>query len=145
MEINAGPDDHPGPIFVIGGSEDRTGDRTILRAVADELRGRKLVLVTVASRDPEGYLDLYRRAFHDFGVTDVVELYIDHRAESSDPDKVAMLVGAGGMFLSGGDQLRVSSLLADTPVQKAMRELWLADGDVFNVHEKRPIPEGEQR
>ena len=118
----------PGPIFVIGGHEDKVGERVILAAVAEALHGRKLVLATVASRQPEGYFEAYEKAFADLGVTDLVELYLNDRAETHDDDKVSLFDDAGGVFFTGGDQLRISSQIGDTPIEDRIREVWAAGG-----------------
>jgi cyanophycinase len=112
-----------GPLIIIGGGEDKEGERTILREVARHLGGGKLVLATVASHQPEGYFEAYQKAFSDLGVTDLVELYVKDRAETLDPDKLGLLDGAAGVFFSGGDQLRISSQIGDTPVEQRVREI----------------------
>jgi cyanophycinase len=112
-----------GPLIIIGGGEDKEGDRSILREVARHLDGGKLVLATVASHEPEGYFEAYQKAFADLGVTDLVELYVRERAETLDPDKLRLFDGATGVFFSGGDQLRISSQIGDTPVEQRVREI----------------------
>ncbi len=112
-----------GPLIIIGGGEDKEGPRTILREVARHVDGGRLVLATVASHEPEGYFEAYQRAFADLGVTDLVELYVRDRAETLDPDKLSLFEGAAGVFFSGGDQLRISSQIGDTPVEQRVREL----------------------
>lgn len=112
-----------GPLFIIGGGEDKEGERTILRAVARHLDGGRLVIATVASHEPEGYFEAYERAFADLGVTDLVELYVKDRAETLDPGKLNLLDGAAGVFFSGGDQLRISSQIGDTPIEQRVRDI----------------------
>jgi cyanophycinase len=112
-----------GPLIIIGGGEDREGDRVILREVARHLNGGKLVLATVASHQPEGYFETYQRAFADLGIKDLVELYVEDRAETLDPEKLRLLDGAAGVFFSGGDQLRISSQVGDTPIEQRVREI----------------------
>lgn len=112
-----------GPLVIIGGGEDKEGRRVILREVAKHLDGGRLVLATVASHEPEGYFDAYAKAFADLGVTDLVELYVKDRAETLDPDKLRLFDGAAGVFFSGGDQLRISSQIGDTPVEQRVREI----------------------
>jgi cyanophycinase len=112
-----------GPLVIIGGGEDKEGERVILREVAKLLDGGRLVLATVASHEPEGYFEAYQRAFAELGVTDLVELYVKDRAETLDPDKLRALDGAAGVFFSGGDQLRISSQIGDTPVEQRVREI----------------------
>lgn len=118
----------PGPLIVIGGHEDRDGERLILKVVAEALGGRKLVLATVASHQPEGYFEAYRKAFSGLGVSELVELYVSDRAEAYDDEKLALLDDAGGVFFSGGDQLRVSSQIGGTPIEAKMRAIWSAGG-----------------
>lgn len=117
-----------GPLIIIGGHEDKEGDKVILRAVAERLRGGALVLATIASRAPEGYFESYQKAFADLGVDQLSELYVDDRGEAHDPEKLALLDGAAGVFFSGGDQLRISSQIGDTPIEKRIREIWRRGG-----------------
>lgn len=112
-----------GALIAIGGGEDKTGEREILREVASRVNGAPLVLATIASHEPEGYLEAYHRAFEDLGVGELRELYLNERSEANDEAKLALLEGAGGIFFTGGDQLRITSLLADTPIEKRMRQL----------------------
>src|SRR3954468_7535398 len=65
-----------GPLIIIGGGEDKEGERAILREVARHLDRGKLVLATVASHQPEGYFEAYQKGFADLGITDLVELYL---------------------------------------------------------------------
>jgi cyanophycinase len=112
-----------GPLIIIGGGEDKEGDRIILREVVKHLGGGRLVIATVASHEPEGYFESYERAFADLGVTDLVELYVKDRSETLDPNKLGLLDGAAGVFFSGGDQLRISSQIGDTPIEQRVREI----------------------
>src|SRR5690606_16044060 len=51
-----------GALIIIGGREDKTGERLILKEVARWLKGGRLVVCTVASYEPNGYFDAYRKA-----------------------------------------------------------------------------------
>jgi cyanophycinase len=117
-----------GTLVIIGGHEDKEGDREILREVARLARGGRLVLATVASHQPEGYFESYQKAFAALGLHDLVELYVHERAEAQDPRLMRALDGAAGVFFSGGDQLRISSQLGDTPVERRVREIYEAGG-----------------
>jgi cyanophycinase len=117
-----------GPLIIIGGGEDKEGERVILRAVARHLNGGKLVLATVASHQPEGYFEAYQTAFADLGISDLVELYVADRAETLDPEKLSLFDGAAGVFFSGGDQLRISSQIGDTPIEQRVREIHQTGG-----------------
>lgn len=115
--------DAAGPLIIIGGHEDKEGERVILREVARHLAGRKLVIATVASHEPEGYFESYQKAFAAIGVTNLEELYVEDRNESLAGSRLALLDGAGGIFFSGGDQLRITSQIGDTPIERKIRDL----------------------
>ena len=117
-----------GPLIIIGGHEDKEGDKVILKAVAERLNGGRLVLATIASHAPDGYFEAYQKAFGALGVTDLVELYVQDRAETQESDKLALLEGAAGVFFSGGDQLRISSQIGDTPIEARIRQIWREGG-----------------
>jgi cyanophycinase len=117
-----------GPLIIIGGHEDKEGDKIILKAVAERLGGGRLVIATIASHAPEGYFESYQKAFGSLGVIDLVELYIDERSETHDAEKLALLQSAAGVFFSGGDQLRISSQIGDTPIEARIREIWRNGG-----------------
>lgn len=121
-------DEQGGPLIIIGGHEAKSGDRTILKEVARRLDGGKLVIATVASHEPEGYFDSYREGFRDLGVGELVELYVEERSESHDAEVLAVLDGAAGVFFSGGDQLRISSQIGDTPIERRIRDLHARGG-----------------
>ena len=112
-----------GTLIIIGGREEHEGDRVILREVAKYVKDGRLVLATVASNDPGGYLESYQAAFKDLGVGEVTELYIADRQEASRPEKLAQLDGAKAVFFSGGDQLRITSQIADTPLSERLYEI----------------------
>src|SRR3546814_11455191 len=86
--------DRQGPLIIIGGHEDKQGDKLILRAVAECSGEGKLVIATVASHEPEGYFDSYRAALADLGVTNLTELYVNERVEKQKEDTEDPLRGA---------------------------------------------------
>lgn len=119
-----------GTLIIIGGHEDKEGDRAILQEVARRLDGGKLVIATVASHKPEGYFDGYLSGFDGLGAGELVELYVNDRAETLDPEKLKLFEGAAGVFFTGGDQLRISSQIGDTPVERRIREIYENGGVV---------------
>jgi cyanophycinase len=119
-----------GPLIVIGGHEDKDGDRLILKEVARHAQGGRLVVATVASQIPEEYFAQYREIFSAEGVGELVELYVNERFEASDPEKLACFDGAAGVFFTGGDQLRIASQIGDTPAEAAVRRIWDEGGVV---------------
>lgn len=117
-----------GTLVIIGGHEDKEGDCDILREVARHVNGGRLVISTVASKEPEGYFEAYKKAFARLGERDLEELYIADRSESLDPNKTSVLDGCAGIFFTGGDQLRISSQIGDTPFEQAVLDVYEGGG-----------------
>ena len=111
-----------GTLLAIGGHEDLTGARQILRAVARLLLGRPLALVTSASTHPDAYVDRYTTAFADLAVT-VLPLDLDG-------DPASLLAQCGGVFLTGGKQERLLRRLHESGVAELIRGLHESGGVV---------------
>lgn len=117
-----------GPLVIIGGHEDHDGDRKILQEVARRAGKGKLVLATIASREPEGTLEKYQSSLGDMGVEEVCELYLGDREEAFGQGALAALEGATAIFFSGGDQLRITSHLGGTPVLDRIVDIFRKGG-----------------
>lgn len=116
-----------GPLVIIGGHEDHEGERKILKEVAKRA-GRKLVLATIASREPEGTLEKYQTSLGALGVKDICELYLDDREQAFGQDSLAALEDATAVFFSGGDQLRITSHIGGTPLLSRILEIFHGGG-----------------
>ena len=78
------------------------------------------VVVPTASEDPDVaayYTKLFRE---EHGVKDVVVLPIKTREDAGRADLAAAAGRAKGIFFAGGDQVRITKALLDTPVGKAI-------------------------
>lgn len=117
-----------GTLIIIGGHEDKEGDRTILKEVARRVGKGRLVIASVASHEPKGYFENYQKAFADLGVTDTSDLYIEERSEAAQAEKLSLFEGATGVFFTGGDQLRITSQIGDTPIEQRVRDIYAAGG-----------------
>ena len=119
---------HKGTLVIIGGHEDKEGECAILKEVAKHIPSGRLILATIASEEPENYFEEYKKAFAELGIHDLVHLYIADRAESADEEKLKILKNAEGIFFSGGDQLRISSQIGDTPFETRIHEIYRNGG-----------------
>jgi cyanophycinase len=117
-----------GKLIIIGGHEDKEGERLILRAVAAEARRTALVVVTAASDEPADTWKEYEEIFNDLGVDDVRQLHVDTREEALSEKVHGVLDGAGAVFFTGGDQLKLTSQLGDTPVYQKTKALYETGG-----------------
>jgi len=112
-----------GTLFLIGGHEDKEGERVVLGAVARACSGGALVLVTAASSKPEPYVPLYVSAFRPLGV-EVVELRLRNRADADDPERLAVLHRAGAVLFSGGRQRLGAEVLLGSVAARDIRRRW---------------------
>jgi cyanophycinase len=117
-----------GTLIIIGGHEDKEGDRLILRAVAERAGGGKLVVATVASTVPDELWETYRNVFHELGVKHVEHLHVESRLEAKEEKTLRILDGATGVFFTGGDQLKLTSQLGDSPIYSRLKEIYDGGG-----------------
>ena len=115
-------------LIVIGGREDKIGDALILREVARHVGKGKLVVSTIASSQPSGVFRTYEKVFRRVGLERVHELKVGSRAEAKNPDVLKVLEDASAVFFTGGDQLRITSQIADTPVFNRIDEIYRRGG-----------------
>src|SRR5690606_29339679 len=93
----------------------------VLEAVAKEIRRKHapLLLVTVATYSPDGGPRDYVQIFKDLGIARVEVLDIRNRDEAYDDANVKKITSAGGIFFTGGGQLRITSQIGDSPVYRS--------------------------
>ena len=115
-----------GNLVLIGGAEDKKGEKVILREVLDMAGGRSanILVMTAAARDREAIGEEYREVFRGLGAQVVRVLHIDSRAEAADPRNAAAIREATGVFFTGGDQLRITALLGGTEVYRELHEAY---------------------
>ena len=109
-------------LFIIGGAEDRVGRASLLRQFVKLSGGRRarLVLIPTASSFQDEVVDSYTEVFTRLGAPGVAVVNPATRQDSHDPELVAQIDGATGIFMSGGSQLRLSQLLPGTPLGEAL-------------------------
>ena len=97
------------PVMVIGGAEDKVGERTILTTFFKGAGGTQATIgiVPCASQEPSVVGDRYRRIFTAMGVQDVKVLDIRRPQECDEIRWLEQLDRCTGVFLSGGDQVRL--------------------------------------
>ena len=111
-----------GYIIPIGGGEDRVKEMQIHRKFVELSGGldSDIVVIPTASMLEETGPD-YNRIFSELGAGKVEFLPISRRADCDNPEFAEMLDRATGIFLTGGNQLRLSAILGGTLVAKKIR------------------------
>lgn len=111
-------------ILVIGGAEDKVHGKEILRNFCHRCGSQDAIIAIVpsASREPVLVGERYQRIFEDMGAKQVKILDIRDRVQGEDHYFQEYVKECTGVFLTGGDQLRLCGLLADTPVMEIIRQ-----------------------
>ncbi|GAB3263214.1 cyanophycinase [Nocardioides dilutus] len=111
-----------GPLMIIGGAEDKLRKRRILKefaAAAGGLDARIAVIPTASSLGPE-IVDVYDALFRAEGAAEVTEVRPQSREEASSDGLVKRIEDATGIFMTGGNQLKLSAVICGTPVGDAI-------------------------
>jgi cyanophycinase len=114
----------PAPVMVIGGAEDKLHDRVVLGRFVHLAGGSEacIAVLSTASSLGEVATELYRETFGRLGVSRVVGLRPQTREEANDPGLVQRLDGVTGIFITGGNQLKLSSVIGGTRLAAAIIE-----------------------
>jgi cyanophycinase len=117
-----------GTLVIIGGHEEKEDEPLILKDLVRRVDGGKLVVATVASETPGKMWDQYERVFRRLGVQHLSRLDIHSREDARSEGKVKVLADAAGVFFTGGDQLRITTLLGDSPIFDRLHEIYRSGG-----------------
>lgn len=109
-------------LLIIGGAEDKLGRATILRRFVRLAGGRRsrIVVIPSASSFAAEAIEAYTAVLTRLGAAEVVAVAPGSRADSADPALVAAVDNATGVFLTGGNQLKLSRLVVGTPLSEAI-------------------------
>ena len=125
MPSRHAPERPRGFIVPIGGAESKKkADRMILERFVRLAGGddARLAVIPTASEVADTG-DRYRQLFESIGAEAVEVLPIRERQEAFDDGCLRVLEDVTGIFLTGGNQLRISTVLGGTPVAQAIRRL----------------------
>ena len=111
-----------GWIVPIGGAENKENDRRVLARFVEVSGGAAadIVVIPTASRLHETG-PLYEKLFRELGAARVSVMDFDTRRDCREPNRLSRLEEASGIFFTGGNQLRLTTLLGGTPVATMIR------------------------
>jgi len=115
-----------GKLLIIGGAEDRSGERVILRRFVELAGGAsaRLVVISAAARDAHDAGEIYRRLFSDLAAGKVRTIPLPDRRAARDPSIIREVEAATGVFFTGGDQLRLTTLLGGTRLLDTVEDIY---------------------
>ncbi len=111
-----------GWIVPIGGAENKENDRRILERFVRVSGAEQadIVVIPTASRVHETG-ERYEQVFRSLGAARVTVMDFDTRRDCQEPGRLERIEAASGIFFTGGNQLRLTTLLGGTPVAKLIR------------------------
>jgi cyanophycinase len=109
-------------VMVIGGAEDKIHGREILHAFFQRSGGggARIAIIPSASREPAVIGSKYRSIFESMGATSVEILDVRDREQGTNASYLEYAQTCTGVFMTGGDQLRLCGLLADTRLMNSI-------------------------
>lgn len=110
-------------VLVIGGAEDKVHGREILQTFFGRAGSgdAHIAIIPSASREPAITGGRYLSIFEEMGAKKIELLDIRERDQCEDPQIQACLEACTGVFLTGGDQLRLCGVLSDTTIMETIR------------------------
>ena len=134
-----------GFLVAVGGAEDKGTDLEkgiiernrlnffelgILSKIINLIEGGKepkVEVITTASSIPDEVYENYQSAFEKLGVKNIGHLRIRNREDTSNPDFLQRLKDANCLMLSGGNQLRLSSIFGGTEFIQVPKEKYYSE------------------
>ncbi|MBN1057356.1 cyanophycinase [Clostridium botulinum] len=115
-----------GNLIIIGGGEDKEGKKEILKRVCASMDKDKdiLLIATIATEYPKEAANKYKKAFGELKVKNIRVLDISERMDSFNEENVELIKNSSLIFFTGGDQLRITSLIGGSPIYSALKEAY---------------------
>ena len=140
-----------GKLIVIGGAVDKGSfteqnfdkqveknlnffETGILKRIILESRLRessRIEIITTASKIPRQVGPEYARAFEYLGANNVNVLHIEKREEAMNEEIINRVKNADVIMCTGGDQLRLTSILGGTPVHELLLKKYEQEDFIF--------------
>ncbi len=122
---------HIGRLLVIGGSEDKDdGSMVILPHFVKMCGGKdaRILVCGTPSKEVDEKERTYGKLFETIGVAEVMTPDVTIRPDGEDTELLDMVRRATGVFFTGGDQLRLTAIVAGTPFGNEIRHRIFNEG-----------------
>jgi len=113
-----------GKLIAIGGAEDKVSDSAILRRVMEfsGIENPRVGVITTASSIPDDVFAEYKDVFDRLGAGKVKHIRIRNREDVVDAEMLKMISQSDVIFISGGDQMRLTSIFGGSEALTAIRK-----------------------
>lgn len=112
-----------GILMPIGGAEDKLDNKVILSEFVKHAGGdhaRIAIVPTASSIESAGLR--YKAIFLGMGVETAEVVYIGNREDANEGESLDLVSKATGIFLTGGNQMRLSAMIGGTKFEQLVRE-----------------------
>lgn len=140
-----------GKLIIIGGAVDKGSftesdfesqvennlnffEKGILKRIINEsIKGTdsRIEIIPTASKIPEIVGPEYAKAFSFLGATNVEVLNIQKREDAISEENLERIIQADVVFFTGGDQLRLTSIIGGTPIHDKILEKYQEDDFIY--------------
>lgn len=105
----------------------------ILENVVNLMQGDhpRVEVITTASSIPDDYFESYKTAFEKLGCGHIGHLRIRDREDANDQEIIKRLKQCDGVMFTGGDQLRLCSIIGGTPVNEVLKKRYQEEAFVI--------------
>lgn len=113
-----------GYVIPIGGAEEKIDNPEILKKFVELAGGKDAVICvipTASQLDDTG--ERYENLFTELGAGKTLSLPISERSDAQKAEYVEALESCTAVFITGGNQLRLSTILGGTPIAKTIRQI----------------------
>lgn len=114
-----------GTVMAIGGAEDKFRDRAILSTflmLAGSHNARIAIVPTASSIETAG--ERYKAIFLELGAESAHIAYVQDRDHANDPGWATSFTDVTGVFITGGNQLRLSTRIGGTFLEREIKRCW---------------------
>ena len=87
----------------------------------------------VASDSPDEMWETYEAVLRGLGIPHVHHLHIETREDACSPRAMRVLEDANAVFFTGGDQIKITSLVGDTPTFSRVFEILIDGGAIADT------------
>ena len=113
-----------GWIIPIGGAEEKENSPQILQRFVQLAGGEQADIVVIPTASQlRSTGPRYERIFGELGASRVTAIDFDTRRDADESGRIERLLQATGVFFTGGNQLRLSTLIGGTAIAKTVRQL----------------------
>src|SRR6185295_16969112 len=126
-----------GKLLIIGGAENKgEGSESesegnnknfehleiLKELIPEKNKNQTIVIITTASKVPDEIEGMYKDAFQEAGFKKIGFLKLRNHYDCANPEFVKRIEKAHAVLFSGGDQFRLSTILGNTDVLKAIKD-----------------------